>query len=603
VLDRTVFYPMGGGQAGDAGAAGAPACWAPMAATHRHCRHPQGQGCRGPVHTSRHLPCARTWAAGWPPLAVGDTVTARIDWQRRHRLMRFHTTTHLLCHLVPQLVNGCSITPDYARLDFNMTDPLDKDALTAGIAALVAAAHPVDVGAITDAELDANPALVKSMSVQPAARQRQHPHHPRIGRTRPDRPAALRRHPCGQHRRDRRRGGDQDREEKRHHPPRGARVSPPDRGRRSGGDPGTLRPAPLPHTVSMIRKPSFRACACWACSRWPQPLSCRGPPWPNSSQAPVVPSSPPTRCAPSCWPMRPRVSARQDGLGRPAADPQARVAHLLEEPGDSGLPTQCCSGPARRRHGRRHRSGRCPKKIPIGTLANYGYEGTVLLPVPLTVTPQFKPGCCPTPDGPARCSLAGVQDRMHSRRGRVHAADPDHRAPRRCRRLRRRRQAQPQTPAAWPATACPTARTVRSDGNTARQRARPAAGAAQGKTLEFFPETPEVIETAAPGPGLGRRRLDGQRAAVAPAQQQPGRDAGGAGARWPPAPTRAGGPSCKVTGHLAPAGSAAPESPALEAALKANAAAGGTAATVRQSAAAVPSSLLGGVGSVPCSAA
>jgi misacylated tRNA(Ala) deacylase len=48
--------------------------------------------------------------------------------------------------LVPQLVNGCSITPDYARLDFNMTDPLDKDALTAGIAALVAAGHPVTVG-------------------------------------------------------------------------------------------------------------------------------------------------------------------------------------------------------------------------------------------------------------------------------------------------------------------------------------------------------------------------------------------------------------------------------------------------------------------------
>ena len=81
--------------------------------------------------------------------------------------MRFHTTTHLLCHLVPQLVNGCSITPDYARLDFNMTDALDKEALSAGIARLVAAAYPVAVGAITDEELDANPALVKSMSVQP----------------------------------------------------------------------------------------------------------------------------------------------------------------------------------------------------------------------------------------------------------------------------------------------------------------------------------------------------------------------------------------------------------------------------------------------------
>ena len=82
-------------------------------------------------------------------------------------MMRFHTSTHLLCHLVPQLVNGCSNTPDAARLDFAMTEPLEKEALSAGIARLVAAAHPVAVGAITDEELDANPALVKSMSVQP----------------------------------------------------------------------------------------------------------------------------------------------------------------------------------------------------------------------------------------------------------------------------------------------------------------------------------------------------------------------------------------------------------------------------------------------------
>ena len=78
-------------------------------------------------------------------LAVGDTVTARIDWARRHRLMRFHTTTHLLCHLVPRLVNGCSITPDYARLDFAMTEPPDKDALMQEIVA---------EGAETQAELD-----------------------------------------------------------------------------------------------------------------------------------------------------------------------------------------------------------------------------------------------------------------------------------------------------------------------------------------------------------------------------------------------------------------------------------------------------------------
>ena len=81
--------------------------------------------------------------------------------------MRFHTASHLLCHLVPQPVNGCSITPDHARIDFHMTEPLDKEQLSAGLARLVAAALPVVVGRVTDAELDANPQLVKSMSVQP----------------------------------------------------------------------------------------------------------------------------------------------------------------------------------------------------------------------------------------------------------------------------------------------------------------------------------------------------------------------------------------------------------------------------------------------------
>lgn len=167
VLDRTVFYPMGGGQAGDAGVlsitAGAAAGRDIAIADTRKGKDADGRF----THDICHLPATPLETADAPPLAVGDTVTARIDWQRRHRLMRFHTTTHLLCHLVPQLVNGCSITPDYARLDFNMTDPLDKDTLSAGIAALVAAGHPVVIGAISDAELDANPALVKSMSVQP----------------------------------------------------------------------------------------------------------------------------------------------------------------------------------------------------------------------------------------------------------------------------------------------------------------------------------------------------------------------------------------------------------------------------------------------------
>jgi len=162
VLDRTVFYPQGGGQAGDSG-------WLVLAdgreiaiADTRKAKDSEGKATdeivQVPASGQQDLLDA---------LKPGDSVKARIDWERRHKLMRFHTATHLLCNLVPQPVNGCSITPDYARLDFHMTDPLDKEALTVGLARLIAAAHPLTVGAITEAELDANPALVKSMSVQP----------------------------------------------------------------------------------------------------------------------------------------------------------------------------------------------------------------------------------------------------------------------------------------------------------------------------------------------------------------------------------------------------------------------------------------------------
>ena len=170
VLDRTVFYPLGGGQAGDAGVL-VLASGAEIQIVDAR----KGKTEDGSFNNDIcHLPSPELLTLLLQPgqttgvrLAVGDAVTARIDWQRRHRLMRFHTATHLLCHLVPQLVNGCSITSDYARLDFNMTEALDKETLNDGIARLVAAKHSVTVGTITDAELDANPALVKSMSVQP----------------------------------------------------------------------------------------------------------------------------------------------------------------------------------------------------------------------------------------------------------------------------------------------------------------------------------------------------------------------------------------------------------------------------------------------------
>ncbi len=161
-LDQTVFYPLGGGQAGDAG-------WLELASGTRLSiadtrKEQDGQG--QPTGRILHLlaPGQDELLAG---VRQGDTLTARIDLPRRRRLMRFHTATHLLCHLVSKPVNGCSITPEHARIDFHMSEPLGKEALSAGLARLVAAALPVAVGQVSDAELDAHPELVRSMSVQP----------------------------------------------------------------------------------------------------------------------------------------------------------------------------------------------------------------------------------------------------------------------------------------------------------------------------------------------------------------------------------------------------------------------------------------------------
>ena len=156
-LSRTVFYPQGGGQAGDRGELLLADGTVLLIADTRKGDAP------GDII---HVPAAGQEAL-LARLAPGDAMTARIDWARRHRHMRFHTATHLLCALVPHPVDGCSITADYARLDFHMNEPLDKTVLTAGIADLVAQARAVSHRWITDAELDANPGLVRSMSVQP----------------------------------------------------------------------------------------------------------------------------------------------------------------------------------------------------------------------------------------------------------------------------------------------------------------------------------------------------------------------------------------------------------------------------------------------------
>jgi len=156
-LDRTVFYPLGGGQAGDGGVLILPDGTGLQIADTRKGSLP-GEIVHVPAVGQEGLVAS---------LTVGQSVQAHIDLPRRQRHMRFHTATHLLCALVPHPVDGCSITAEYARLDFHMTEPLDKEDLTTGLARLIGEAHPVRHYWITEAELDANPSLVRSMSVQP----------------------------------------------------------------------------------------------------------------------------------------------------------------------------------------------------------------------------------------------------------------------------------------------------------------------------------------------------------------------------------------------------------------------------------------------------
>jgi misacylated tRNA(Ala) deacylase len=152
VLDRTNFYARAGGQPGDAGVLR----WAggEMAV---------GEAVKGPDDTVLHIPLP---GAALPP--PGTAVTAVLDWDRRHRFMRLHTTMHLLCSLIPGAgVTGGQIAVEKARLDFDLPDPPTRETLTTGLNALVAADHPVGETWISEAELDANPSLVRTLSVQP----------------------------------------------------------------------------------------------------------------------------------------------------------------------------------------------------------------------------------------------------------------------------------------------------------------------------------------------------------------------------------------------------------------------------------------------------
>jgi len=152
VLDRTIFYPLGGGQPGDTGA---------LRAT---------DGRSWPVIDARKGESGRILhklAEGVTPPAVGDEVEAIIDWDRRHLHMRMHTGLHLLGSVLRFGVTGGQVGSDRSRLDFDTQEDIDPARVNEQLAALIAGNHPVSCRWITDEELDHQPELVRTLSVQP----------------------------------------------------------------------------------------------------------------------------------------------------------------------------------------------------------------------------------------------------------------------------------------------------------------------------------------------------------------------------------------------------------------------------------------------------
>ena len=155
VLDRTVFYANSGGQPGDSGALST------------------ADGKTVPIANAVYTDAAKSEiahvpAAGAPALSVGDAVSAAIDWDRRHARMRMHTALHLLSAVLPYAVTGGSVGEAESRLDFDIPEAgLDKDAIAAKVNEMIASGAAVSDRWISDAELEANPGLVKTMSVKP----------------------------------------------------------------------------------------------------------------------------------------------------------------------------------------------------------------------------------------------------------------------------------------------------------------------------------------------------------------------------------------------------------------------------------------------------
>jgi misacylated tRNA(Ala) deacylase len=152
VLDRTVFYPLGGGQPGDSGVLRG-----------RHGREwvvadtRKGEGGR----------VLHVLAPGSEPPPPGEMVNAELDWARRHAHMRMHTCLHLLGSVLRYGVTGGQVGADKGRLDFDTQDEIGRERVTEALNALIAANHAVQPRWVDEAELDRQPELVRTMSVQP----------------------------------------------------------------------------------------------------------------------------------------------------------------------------------------------------------------------------------------------------------------------------------------------------------------------------------------------------------------------------------------------------------------------------------------------------
>lgn len=152
--EATIFYPMGGGQPGDTG----------------YLSTGDGQQLR--IMDTRYsedrnhiVHFLEDTEATVDP---GTEVTLTLDWERRHRHMRMHTCLHLMCSVITDPVTGGSVGESQSRLDFDaQSEMMDKETLTARLNALIQQGIPVNVESITDEQLDTNPDLVRTMSVQP----------------------------------------------------------------------------------------------------------------------------------------------------------------------------------------------------------------------------------------------------------------------------------------------------------------------------------------------------------------------------------------------------------------------------------------------------